>query len=335
MINTTVVSNTIQPHYSKKLLGKAVKLCRLVESAQTEELPAGIGATSIRFFRPESANLAATGAPAALTQGTAPTNYRTITYTPIDVTLQQRGQVSRASDVTTTVGLLKYLDDVIELMGEEFSLDCDTLIRDPLCNATTGLTKRYAQGLADFAAVSPAALAASKAIARDLLDAATALKIARAPTFGGFYNAVLPPQLVRDLINDPEFREVVRNSNAEKIFKGEIGQYYGCRIIEATNPFQEDETEGTYAATFSGAGTNTTGLIYTGIITGKGAYGTVDMKKLGSSPAAKKPQVIINSKPDKTDPLGQWTTAGWKSFWASTVLNPAWGIAYRAKTQFV
>lgn len=333
MISTSLVSNTIQPMYSKKLLGKAVQLTKLVDTAQLEELPANNGNTSVRFYRPPAADLTATGAPAALTEATVPSNYRTIGYTAIDVTLVQRGQVSRVSDVANNVGLIKYLDSAIDLMGEEFALDFDTQLRNVLCHASTGLTKRYAQSLANFAGLASATAANGKLICRDLLDSMTQLTITRASTFGGKFVAVLPPQAIRDLFNDAEFREVVRNNNAEKIFNGEIGEYYGCKIVAATNPFQEDETEGTFATSFSGAGSNTTGFIYTSIITGKGAYGNVNMKKMGASPM--KPQLIINDKPDSGNPLAQWITVGWKAYNANVVLNSSWGLALRSKTQYV
>lgn len=332
-INLSAISNTIQTHYSKKLLDKAVPLLRLQETAVQEELPANIGATSIRFYRPPAADLTQTGAPAALSEGTAPTNFRSIAYTPIDVTLGQRGQVAKVTDIANNVGLLKYLDTAIDLMAEEFTLDMDTEIRNPLCHASTGLTKRYAQGLANFAGIQSATLANAKLVTRDLLDAAVKLKNNRAPTFGGKYVAHLPPQLVRDLLEDANFREVVRQNHADRIFKGEIGEYYGVRVVENTNPFIEENTEGTYDAAFGGAGTNTTGLIYTAIVTGKGSYGTVNMKKMGSSPF--KPQVVIVDKPDSGNPLAQYIIAGWKSYNAQVILNSAWGIALRAKTQFV
>lgn len=332
VINTTAVSNTIQPYYSKKLLDHAVQETRLVEFAMQEELPPGIGATSMRFFRPPTADLSATGAPAALTEGTAPTNFRDIAYTAVDVTLAQLGQVAKVTDVATTVGLVKYLDTAIQLMGEEFALDVDTRIRNILCHASTGLTKRYAQGSANFAALAAASLANGKVIPRDFLDALTALKKARAPKINGCYVAIAPPEGTRDILNNSEFREVVRQNYADKIFKGEVGDFYGCRIIEATNAFQEDETEGTYASSFSAAGTNTTGLIYSTIITGKGAYGAVNMKKMGAS--LQKPQVVIVDKPDSNNPLAQYIIAGWKAYWAGVLLNSAWGIALRHKTEY-
>lgn len=334
MINSTLVANTIQPKYSKKLLDKAVQLTRLSEFAQRESLNPNTGNSSIRFFRAEVANLAATGAPAALTEGTAPTNYRTITYTPIDIALSQRGQVARVSDVSNNVGLINYLDGAIDLMADEAALDTDTIMRNQLSHPSNGLNKRYGQGLANYAALAGATASAGCIVPRDLLDGLTQLKINRAPTYGGKYVYVAPPQITRDIMNNAEFREVVRQNYADKIFKGEIGEYYNCKIVEMTNPFVEDETEGTFATAFNPAGTNTTGFIFGSYLLGKGAYGCVDLAKLGSVPD-KKPSVIINDKPDKLDPLNQYITVGWKAFWGSSVLNQTFGLTLRAKSQFV
>lgn len=331
VIDTTLVANTIQPHYSKKLLEKAVQLTRLTEYAQLEELPAGSGNT-VRFFRPPSADLTVTGAPAVLTQGVAPTNYRDIAYTPIDVSLVQIGQVAKVTDVANTVGLVKYLDTAIEVLGEDFALDVETRMRDILTHAATGFTKRYAQGAANFAAVAAATAANAAPVPRDLLDAMTRLKLNRAPTVNGHYVAYVPAQFSRDILNNAEWREVIRATHADKVFKGEIGDLFGLRVVEGTVPFQEDETEGTYATTFSGLGTNTTGFVYTTLVMGKNAFGAVNMKKLGGS--VNKPTIVIVDKPDSNNPLAQFILVGWKAYWASVNLNAAWGIALRHKTQF-
>lgn len=333
-IDTTLVANTLQPKYSKQLLAHAVKLTCLADYAVKSDMPANAGATSIRFFRPPSADLAATGAPAALSEGVKPTNNRTIAMTPIDIALGQRGQTTEVTDVANNVGLIKFLDVAINLMCEEYALDVDTIIRNQLSHATTGLTKRYAQGLATFAALAGASLAAGCMVPRDVLDAMTRLKLNRAPTIQGKYVCVLPPQLSRDVLNSDLWREVIRQNYADRIFKGEIGDFFGCRFVEQTNPFQEDETEGTHTETFVGTGTNTTGLIYSAYVLGQGAYGTPNMAKLGQA-GFNKPSVIINAAADKSDPLNQKVVAGWKAMWGSAVLNPAFGVALRTKSQFV
>ena len=333
VINASAVSNTIQPHYSKKLLDHAIQQTTLMDYAVKESIEPGMGAKAVTFFRPPTASTTATGAPATLTEGTAPTDFRDIAYTAVEATLAQIGQVAKVTDIGSTVGLVKYLDTAIELMGEDFALKVDTDVRNMLCHASTGLTKRYAQGAANFAAVQSASLANAALIPRDFLDAMTALKLARAPKLNGANVAIVPPQASRDILNNSEWRDVVRQNYADKVFKGEIGDLFGLKIIEGTNPFTEENTEGTLDTSFGGAGTNTTGFIYSTIITGKGAYGIVDMKKLGG--VAKKPQIIVVDKPDSGNPLNQFTIVGWKAFWTQVVLNSAWGITLRHKTQYV
>lgn len=342
VINTSAVSNTIQTYYNKKLLDHAVQATKLVEFAMQEELAPGAGNTSVRFYRPPQADLTATGAPAALVEGTAPTNFRDISYTAIDVSLAQIGQVAKVTDIANTVGLVKYLDTAIELMGEEFALDVDTRLRNIICSGNaagiptlaTASARRYGQGIASHILLQQTSAANACAIPRDFLDSLTQLKINRAPKVNGVYVAITPPQVVRDIVNNSEFREVVRQNYADRIFKGEVGDFYGCRIIEATNPFTEDETEGSHVATFSASGSNTTGFIYSTIITGKNAFGCVNMKKLGAASLQNRPSVIVVDKPDSGNPLAQYVIVGWKAYWASTVLNANWAIALKTKTQY-
>ncbi|EIQ00739.1 hypothetical protein OpiT1DRAFT_05294 [Opitutaceae bacterium TAV1] len=332
MIDTTTVANTMQPHFSKKLLEKAIPLTKMVQYATLEELPPNIGADTVRFFLPPEPDLNATGAPAPLTEGIPPTQYRDITFTPIDVKLSQRGQVAKVTDIATNTGLFKYLKTAVDLMSEEFALDVDTILRNQCVHPTAGLNKRYAQGLANFDALKAATLANGRIVPRDVLDSATSLKIRRAPTFGGYYASLMPPQITRDILDDPDWKDLIKTQYAEKAFKGEIGEISGVKIVEHTNPFQEDETEGTFAPTFNPSGTNTTGLIYSVIVTGKGSWGAVNMKKMGASPH--KPQIVVVDKPDKSDPLAQYILAGWKAYWASVILQKRWGITLRTKSQF-
>jgi N4-gp56 family major capsid protein len=332
VIDSAYVANTLQPYFEKKLLAKAIQETRLLEYAQQVELPPKHGAKTITFFRPEAANLSAVGAPAVLGEGVPPVARRGISYTPVSATLEQIGQTSETTDIADNIGLFDYVNNAIDLMGEEFALDIETRLRNPLADSITGLTKRYGQGAANFATLAGLTNALGAIVPSDILDAMTRLKLNRAPKINGWYVAYLCPQVTRDVINNQEFREVVRNEHADKIFKGEIGEYYGCKITEGTVPFTEDEIEGTFDDTFDPAGFNTTGLIYTNFVLGKGAYGAVNMKKAGSS--LRKPTIIVNDKPDKSDPLNQKIIVGWKAYWKNIILNRAWGIALRTKSQF-
>lgn len=327
--DTTTLSNTYQTHFSKKLLDHAVQELRLNEFALQAELPKNIGSKVIQWFQPGVADATAVQ---TLTEGLPISTFRDVTYSAITATLVQYGEAAKITDIVTMTGLFDALQQNIETMGDDCALHADTATRNLLCHASTGLTKMYAQSLANFAALQAAAIAAGKLTGADLLRAATKLKKNRAKKIDGGYVAIIPPECTFDILRDDDFLDAAKYSDVKKLYKGEIGTLWGVRCVEATNPFIEDEAEGTYDADLSGGTDNTTGLIYSTIVTGKGAYGT---PKLAGTQSPWKPSVIINNKPDKADPLNQFVTAGWKSFWVSKVLNANYGITLRSKTGFV
>jgi len=55
------------------------------------------------------------------------------------------------------------------------------------------------------------------------------------PYSGGLYALVVRPKVVNSIHEDPEWKEWNRYNNAEKMFKHEVGNVEGCRIIECTN----------------------------------------------------------------------------------------------------
>lgn len=326
--DTGTLTNTYHTYFSKKLLDHAVQELRLNEFAMEAELPRNVGSKEIQWYRPGVGDATQVQ---TLSEGTPISTFRNVTYTPVTATLVQYGEAAKITDVVTMTGLFDALKQNIDTMGEDCALQADTLTRGALTHASTGLTKMYAQGQTTFAGLIGQTVAASKLTGTDLLRAATRLKINRAPRIGGNYVAIIPPQCSFDIMRDGDFLDTAKYSNSQALYKGEIGSLWGVRCVEATNPHQEDETEGTHTDTFNVAGSNTLGLVYSTIVTGRASYG---VPKLAGTQSPSKPTVIINNKADKADPLNQFITAGWKAFWAAKVLNPAFGICLRARSAF-
>jgi len=324
MITVASITNTYNTYFSKQLLEQVEQLLVLNQFAQEKSLPRNVGSKIIQFYRREKA---ASGNVVALTEGTPISTFRDFVYTPVSGTLLQLGQAMKITDVVQMTSLFDTMKDGVALMGEECALEADDRMRNVLAHQTTGLTKRYAQGLADWAAVAAATAANAKLTGLDLLDGATSLKSAssRAPKINGGYVAVVPPEGTRDLMNDDLWLDAVKYSDVKKLYAGEVGSLYGVRVVEATNPFIEDNSgaEGTYAAA---------GEILTSMVLGRGAFG---VPKLAGTASPWKPQVMMNLKPDKSDPLNQFVIAGWKAFWVTVLLNATFGRAIRHKTQFV
>lgn len=322
---TTTLTNQYQGYFSKKLLEHAIQELRLNEFAQMGELPKNVGSLIVSYFRRVQS---ASSNVQTLVEGTPISVFTDLSYAKISVTLAQIGEAVKLTDILSYTDLFDSLKQGVGLMGEDCALKADDITRNVVVAGvgvtSTLKTKRYAQGLANWAAVAAATPLASKFVRTDGLDAATRLKINRAPKIGGYYVGIVPPQVSRDLMNDDDWLKASQYSAVQQLFKGEVGMLDGVRYVEATNPFTEatNGAEGTFAA---GGG------IFASIITGMGAYGVT--KLAGDSPMS--PKIIITDKADKSDPLNQTIIAGWKAFYNSVLLNEAWACVIRSQTAMV
>jgi N4-gp56 family major capsid protein len=318
---TTSLSNQYQRYFSKQLLDHAVNTLVLNQFGKQADLPKGMGSKEIRFFRPV---VAASSNVQTLTEGTPISTFTDLTYEAVDVTLEQIGEAMKFTDILGWTALLNVLKDGITLMGEDCSLKADDMT---LAAIQTGSpTKRYSGGAATFNALVALSDANGKFTASDALDSMTNLQINKAPRIQGEYIGIVPPQIARDLMRDTDWLEASKYSSVKQLFKGEIGSLYGVRFILTTNDWAEANTNGT-----EGTRVTANKKIYSSFFTGREGYGVVKLS--GSSPM--KPQVIINDKPDKADPLNQTIVAGWKAFYQAKLLNPSWVVVNRSKSQYV
>ena len=328
MAQTTTSTHSVelQKYFSKELLSQQIQALRLAEFGKKAPLPTKAGQNSIRWFKygdPSSASIS------TLTEGTVITSTRTLALTNVDATLVHYGQVVQITDELQAVEFFNSIEQATMTNAQDAALHADTIIRAEL---VTGTTKRYSGNgsTQSFAGLAAATAAQGKFIALDALDGVTKLKINRAPTINGGYVAVAPPQVTRDLMNDSAWLSAKQYSDVKDLYAGEVGSFHGLRFVEATNPWTEDETEGTFASTFSSAGTNTTGFIYATFMLGGEAFGVPELN--GESPYS--PKVYITDGADKADPLNQLTNVGFKTWWAAKILNNNFFVVHRSKSAF-
>lgn len=323
---TTTHSVELQKYFAKDLLTYAVQALRLAEFGKRAPLPTKAGMNTIRWFRQGAPS--ATGI-ATLTEGTVINTTRTLSLTNVDATLTHYGQVIQITDELQAVEFFNTIEQATRTNAQDAALHADNTIRAEI---VTGTTKRYSgNGSAQtFAGLAAATSAQGKFVALDALDGVTQLKINRAPMIDGGFVAVAPPQVTRDLMNDSAWLNAKQYSDVQALFKGEVGSFHGVRFVEGTNPWTEDETEGTFASSFSAAGTNTTGFIYATFILGGEAFGVPELN--GESPYS--PKVYITNGADKADPLDQLTNVGFKTWYASKILNNAYFVVHRSKSAF-
>ncbi len=330
MAQTTTTTHTVelQKYFSKDLLSQTVQSLRLAEFGKKAPLPTKAGQNSIRWFRygnPSSAGVA------TLTEGTVITATRTLALTNVDATLVHYGQVVQITDELQAVEFFNSMEQASTTNAQDAALHADEICRAQLI---TGTTKRYSKGgstAATFAGLQGATAAEGAFKAIDALDGVTQLKINRAPMIGGGYVAVAPPQVTRDLMYDSAWLAAKQYSDVKDLYKGEVGSFHGLRFVEATNPWVEDETEGTYDDTYTASGTNAAGgLIYATFMLGGEAFGVPELN--GESPYS--PKVYITNGADKADPLNQLTNVGFKTWWAAKILNNSFFVVHRSKSAF-
>lgn len=317
-MNTTS-TNTVarQTYFDRKLLETMTEMLQMQPLCTNYSLPKNKGATTIRMFRRAKAEKDSVH---ELTEGTPDSNWSRTNLTGIDVPLKQYGDKSKISDVASETDLFNQLNIECTRMGEACALFVDYLITN---EAIQNATKKLYAGAADFAELKAADASATTTLnCAKVLAVAQYLKKMRAPKFaGGYYVGVLTPEQAFDLMNDPDWKTLnVHNRGGKAIYQNEIGMIHGVRILETTAGWREGTTEKTFDAD---------GAIYNALFMGRGALGAVD---LAGAKSAKKPSFIHVNGADKSDPLNQYQTVGWKGYFAQKLLEPDWLIDVRTKT---
>lgn len=363
--NPASVADRLRVHFSKQLMEIQVDELRLDQFAKHEDLPMKVGSKTIRFFKFSVANSNLYSGPTsssvveALTEGVAPTNYMENPMTYVDVTLKQYGIPTRLSDLVTALDAFEPLKQNIDLMGRNAALHYDTVSRNALIGAThpdgssaplthlsttagkpgfgkscevfitaastPQIASSSAANFASLLALTQSQAACNRAF---VLIMATALRTKKAPKMkGGKYACLMAPQVMHDLVRDSDYRTAFQGRGNDGIYKGTIGEIDGMIFVEHTNPFIEDDTYGTYASTDTG----TAGLIYSTIAFGAGSFG---VPKLAGSKSPLAPQVFIIDKPDHSNPLNQFVTAGWKGYYMAMGLDALNLVVGRCKSTF-
>lgn len=324
---TSDLSAQYTTYFSKKLLDRVVQLLRLLDFAQQAELPQKQGSKQIDFFIPPEADSSRVK---TLTEGTVygSSDYVQAVLTKVSVTMAQLGEAAKITDIVSWTDMFNALQQHIDMMALDCALKSDDIARDEVVeNVDDAGQRRYAQGTADWATLAAATAANAKIKEEDVLKAVTQLKIQRALTLmDGCYVGVICPQVGYDYLQGVQ--DVIKYATEVELMKGEVGKWKGCRIVEATNPYIEDANgaQNTYAAS---------GDIFTSVFLGKNAFGVPKLAGVdGAKKNGVKPQIIINNKADKSDPLNQFITAGWKSYWQAKLLREKWVVTMRSKSTF-
>jgi N4-gp56 family major capsid protein len=238
----------------------------------------------------------ASASSALLTEGTTP-NATDLTIGTISVSANQYGQVAIITDILEDTTLLNVIGEAGIQLGNNAQRIIDSVIQANLLDNGTYVI--YGGNATSRVTIS----ATDTITASNLAQANAFLSTKAAPSFAGYYIAVMHPNVIYDLqmqSGSNTWIELHKYTDlmAKNAVSGEAGSLFGIRIVRSA--FIQTITS--------------TVTVYPTYIFGQGAYGVSSLQNLETT-------YIPTSKKDKSDPLGQRAYVGWKAAFNSIILQ--------------
>jgi len=291
-------------YYSKLLVNYMMPKLRLMPFADKRPLPEHMG-TSVIWARYSNPTADAT----ALTQGTAPSALALSSVT-VSAVLRQYGYVFGVSDLLEMTSVDSEVERAVAILGDKAAMTLDTVVRNDIQDATTNFIE-LVSGAGTVGAVS--ALGSAYTFQEPVLRQAVWSRLKRLniePFEDGNYVGVIHPLNGRDLIGSAGWQNWFLYVNPEAAYKGEMGRLHATRLIESGNIY-----------TGSAVATSATSISAAyNFIFGKQFYGATEFDG-GVHVYVKGPNEF-----DKSDPINQYSTVGYKATFASRLLNPSAGV---------
>lgn len=330
LITNNGITYALQSYLEPKLLQSLKFNLVLPSYGVGKRIPNQGSNGTLRIFRARVANLDGVQ---SLTESTPPATATDVARGYVDISLAPYGAVARISDQAKGRDLLDVMELYARTMGEDAALFYDTTVRDVVVaglktwsatgtnySPTFGYFERFGNVMptpndptADFTTLVAGSAAAHKLTRLMHLGCITQLKAARVPKYGGRYVAAIAPQVMHDLRQDTTITSAWTNVDNQALYKGGQVVLDGCVFVEHDNAFREATTYGTKSAT---------GGIFSNLYFGDEAFAIARLnneKEVGSNPAH--PSLIIVMTPDSANPINQWSTIGWKSYWGAGLLT--------------
>lgn len=277
-------------------------------------------ASSAKFRRPIPFATATT----PLVEGVTPVSHK-IAYEDITVQLQQFGDIVEITDWVDDMNEDPVLSDVMMLSGEQAAATEEELLWGIL---KAGTNKFYANGTQRTDVNTAPTINKLHAITRSLrgnrampvtqmLDGSG--NYLTKPVEGG-YVAFGHTDLEHDLrALGTSFTPTAQYGQRKILSPLEIGCVENIRFI--LSPVLEPYPDAGGAKGSMKSTSGTSADVYPIVVVTRDYYGICPLAGQGTV----KPTVINPGKIDKSDPLGQRGYVGWKTYWAGTILNEAWG----------
>lgn len=298
-VTTSVVPPAVNVYYDKILCTFAKQLMIYDQFAQRRTIPMNSGSRQV--FR-RYGTLSAATTPLIEAETKAP---NTLSVTDMYADIKQYGDYIVLSDFIQMVEQDKIINETVKIQAEQMALTIDTVVRDMMVSTLSAVKCSHGSNGSSPTEITDA----------DIVDMVMGLRQGEAKMITSMIKAstgfntggVLPSyiglmsvDLQDDLEDLDSFKSLEKYASTSGMYNGEWGATGNVRWIQSTNGYS-------------------TGGVYSNFILGQEAYATT---KLGGSSA----KVIIKQLGSSgvSDALDQRSSVGWKTNFATRVLNDNW-----------
>ena len=254
-------------------------------------------------MREEKFSVATT--PTQLTEGVPP-DAAGITLNQFQAVMEQYGALVRISDLAELTAKHPIVQRTIYLLGLQAAETYDQLIFNVL-NAATNVYRPNNR------ANDTSLIGSDRPTFFDLTSLMALLQDQGGRPFdGGTYVFITPPQVHAAMLQDPDFKTSVQFGAPDRMWRGEVQQLGGFRIVRTNAPG--------FAAT-SQAGAGQASKVYSSFALARYAYQISDLQNL---------QLYVVQPGGQFDPLQQSRKLGWKFAFKSIITNQNWLRAVRS-----
>jgi len=341
--STTNLSTLVPTYYSKRLLEKLEANCRAYQLAEKRTLPSNSGKVVLwnRYVQ--------LAAGMSLTEGVPP-GPSAMSTTTVSATLAQYGNLVKLTDLVEETAITDVIENAVDVLGDNAALTIDKYILDTIgyygsaagaVSATSACIFTYAFPLlysktsgsldGDLGYHLASAVCGGSGTVTSLPISVSAIRkcvthlreFSVSPHDDGFYHALIHPQAIDRLRGHTDYLTWNQYTRPEKMERGLMGEVEGVKFYDDPNMssinFSAIENAGV-----SNVGSSL-GTVLGTIIFGRGAYAVTELEGAGTGDNATKVYVVPRTKPDKADPLQQFSYVGYKATLAAKILNPSCG----------
>lgn len=285
-----------QTYFSAKLLEVAVLVTILDQFGDKDPIPSN-SSKSIQFNRLEKLSTSLT--PTQLTEGISPDaiGLQMSQYTAV---AEQYGILLRLSDLAELTSKHDVVGRALYVLGLHAAETYDILIFNVLSTATNVYRPNNKTSNATTTASDKIGYTDMVALHANLMDQGGR------PYDDGDYVFVVAPQVNASMLQDPDFKASNQFGKPDRIWRGEVQELTGFRVIKTNAPGFAPTTQA-----ISGAANK----LYTSFAIARNAYQISDLQNL---------RVYAAAPGGQTDTLQQSRKIGYKFAFKSIITNFNW-----------